>query len=198
MDKSFFESHVHEGPHVVLGKRLHPLCLHDFLRFILVGSPYGVGSPGNQVTLGDLRVAVTICSTELDDFAEAVSHDRLVPVVKNLWWKYRTRNASLTREAKAFDAYFNDYWGQPETWDKGGEGSAIGAPWPLAVVASIMVRAKGAMTRKEIWTAPVGEMLWLNAALLEQAGATEIMSAEQREAMYVMGLIPRPGTKEDK
>lgn len=200
MDDSFYQAHVHSGPHYVLGRKLHPLCLQDILRFMLVGSPYGRvqdNSGGSfPVTLGELRIAVSICSTPLEEYVRATSNRHLVPVLKNLWWKRQTEKLNLDLEVAKFDAYFNDYFSTPELWETTGESSAIGAPWPLAIAASLM--SKTAMARNEVWTMPVGEAIWLNASILEQAGATEIASAEQIEAMYELGLRKRPEPRKRK
>lgn len=141
----------------------------------------------------DLQVAVMICSTPLDSFVGETNHYHLWPAVKLLIWKYRIRNLKLKTEAKIFDNYFNDYFSAPELWDGDGEGSPIGAPWPLAIVASLMKNT--AMTRFEAWTMPLGEAIWLNAALLEQSGSAEIASVEQLEALYELGLRERPSSK---
>lgn len=155
---------------------------------MLADSPFTSKGAGKvSCTLGELRAAVVICSTDLEDFAYATSTTKLWPVLKMQWWKRRTRASKINflGELKAFDNYYNDFYSVPEVWKDDSDAAPLGAPWPLVVAASLM--RKTAMTRKEIWTLPIGEAIWTNAAILEQEGAGEIATAEMIEVLKALG-----------
>lgn len=160
---------------------------------MLVDSPYTRGGI-IKVDVGDLYIATAICATPIDEFSNTFSTHRLWPVACNKAWKWRTRKCDFKEEVNAFDRYFNDYYSMPPTHTENNGDSVIGAPWPLAIAASLLRNT--AMARKEVWTMPVGEAVWLQTAIAEQTSpGVEILSGDKLEAMYELGYRVRPAKK---
>lgn len=166
----FYESRIHRG-HKVLGFRLRPLCLLDLVALEAIGSPFAAG--GRVPTGADLATAVRLLSRphrdDLSIDADALKPSRLL--------RMRLRLADVTIELRKFNAYLDDHFTPVATWrerGEGGRGNPLGSPW-IQTLATFVSR-ETSMTQREIWTGPIGHVLWLAASVEEQMSDARVSS----------------------
>lgn len=174
MDEAFLEAWVNRE-HRVCGRKLHAFCLSDMLALEAIGSPMCVmwGHAHQPIKRADVALAALICS---------VPHDRWMQCFQRRYrlaaYRMRTSWRWTLYETKRFEAYVLDHLSAPEVWTESGEGGTLNAPWLLA--KAVFLLHNTSLTREEVWTRPIGEILWYAAALAEQMGGANILSEEER------------------
>lgn len=166
--ETFYEAFIN-CKHKVLGKRLKPFCLKHCLYLEAIGSPIMkvVNGEEAEITRKDLEIAVVICSTDRD-ILDALSRPYIT-------MKFHRFKRGLT----AFLGYLTDYLSLPEMWDRSNGKTTINSPWILSRV--ILLLSKTNLTREEVWSMPLGELLWYCASFIEQEGFGQIQSEEERK-----------------
>jgi hypothetical protein len=174
----FFESLVHTE-HKLCGLRLKPLCLLHLLWLEHVKSP--LLSSDRRVTMRDLELAAVICSSSSsDEIMKRVARPGYV-------WHWRNTFRNVTAEAKAWLAFFNDYFSLPELLEREGSG-ANKLPW-LAVCIASLVKETG-WSLEKVLLLPVGAAVWLNLSFgFLESGQTPVISDLERQAMALLGDI---------
>nr|DAF31955.1 MAG TPA: hypothetical protein [Caudoviricetes sp.] len=172
--ESFYEAFIN-CEHRVLGKKLLPLSLRHCLYLEAIGSPYMdvINGLETQVYRRDLELAVLICSSNSDILGKLSR--------ANFVQNWHMKLHPFKRNATRFLSYLGDYVSIPEIWDNGESGVNLNTPWILSRAA--MLLAKTSMSRDEIWTMPIGELLWYCAALGEQDGVIQIQSDDEKSAI---------------
>jgi hypothetical protein len=172
MDRRFLEALIHRD-HRVLGYRLRPYCLAHSVTLEAIGHPLASGdalfSPGDIIA-----------------FLKAVSApDPFRPDFRpTLWDKlqaFRLRNPETRARVLAqIAAYFEDFASMPTLFQeelKSGPGedfiepnkAAMSAPWVASRLASLHLHTN--LTDAEIFSKPLGYLMWLDAAIAETSGA---------------------------
>jgi hypothetical protein len=167
----FLESLINRD-HVVLGRKLRPLCLWHMIHLARVQSPL---LTGRKPSRADLMLAVAICASE----PESIIND-LMPQASEIGlfsWKAETAK---------FRTYQRDFSAPPRRHDP--KGKSLQCPWELAVVARLMLY--GHMTKREALVEPFGLAMWLCAALGEANGGDPgVMNADEEKALIASGVI---------
>lgn len=183
MDEAFLEAWINRDDHVVLGRRLHPLCLLDALAFEIVRSPFSslfsddgiLEQLTSVITNGHLQMAVAICSTPYEDLLSFISNPNRPSTF--LW-----RTSCLFRDFEAaavdFQTYIADYLTVPETWDVSDYESSFdpGTPWPLKLVTFLTVQ--GRMDNDKVWRMPIGQAIWTASSVSEMSGSVQVLTPE--------------------
>lgn len=188
MDRKFNEAWFN-ADHVVLNRRLHPLCLEDAMVLSLVESPFLLGA-GSEVkyAMADLQLAVTICSTPAEVFFNARLETSWLKRLKRILWSRRCRKLNLQRECQKFVTYIDDFFSPPDTWhdaDDAGDGT-LRAPWILGNVTFLIRNTT--FTPREVWRMPLGQALWYCATTSEQLGAKiQLVSEDEQAGLEALG-----------
>jgi len=171
----FFESVVHTD-HRLCGLRLKPLCLLHLLWLEQVGSP--LLSSDERVTLRDLELAAAICSSSTsEEITKRLARTAYV-------WHWLNSFRNIRNEAKAWIAYFNDFFAVPELMQQDG-GSASKLPWLSLCLASV-VKETG-WDAERVLRLPVGLVVWLNLSFgYLNSGETSVVSDRERQAMALL------------
>ena len=179
-DESFVEAFVSKpGGHVVLGKRLKPLCTWHVLQLQYVQSPL---AGGGAVSWGDLELAVEICRTQFPESARPVGWNPW-----RAWWR-QVRRQTLGRAVQSFEVYAADYASAPEIQVEETQSKSMKMPDMDTLLQEVaMYRKASGCPREEAWNVPVGELAWMNAAWARAEGAKfSIMTPLEREAIARM------------
>jgi hypothetical protein len=162
LDRLFAESVVNRNNHIVLGKKLKPLCLWHAVLLELIDSPLWHGKSGVSIT--DLRLAVAICSDSFPKYK--------IPSGWTLClWAWLTRKSDLVKEASKFSAYIRDFNAPPMLWNKDEPSKSeklCPLPEPLDVVAWLM---RHNISEDRAWSMPIGLSHWYYVAMAKQRGA---------------------------
>jgi len=140
-------------------------------------SPLVTGSRG--VTPADLIFACQVCAEEqLGDFGWI---DRIR--IHNL----QHNPAKFERLLEAFAGYilvqdWPKFWEQNKTKSGGGD---KGVPWPLSIVANLIVSG---IDEKRAWEMPECQAIWLNSALAISKGADVAIMSPDEEAFMAEEL----------
>jgi hypothetical protein len=194
VDQRFAEAWFNTD-HRVLGRRLHPFCLEDALILSVAESPFLLGSDSKiEYTLPDLQLAAEICSSPAKIFLHARFNRSWLARVRTVFWARRCKKTCATqmglkRECQLFTNYIDDYYSVPEVWhdESGNESTQLNAPWILGNFVFLLRRTT--YRAREIWTMPIGQALWIAAALAEQTGhGVQIVGEEEADALKEMGL----------
>jgi hypothetical protein len=168
-------------PGKVLRKKLQDFTLgHAFLLEALE-SPFMVGG---QVGLGDLAVAVLVCSKT---FAKAREFLMLPPPLlikkaQRLGWLCRLRGVKLDHEMSEFREYMSAYVDTPEPWKKKGQSSNDSClPLSVRIVWCLMER----MSEEEAWNCPMSRAFGYYTANAEHNGQ-EFMSEKEAVKLEVI------------
>lgn len=158
----FVEAFVH-ARHRVCGRVLPPYSLHTHLMLSAVGSPFACEElpAGFQITWEDVWTALAAITTP---------YGRALRMPSGLWCaiKQRLFRYDLEREVLALLAWRRDHHSAPEIFCESEETPRpLGSPAIMAKAAFLYRHASG-LTREEIWTMSLGELLWTHAAILEQ------------------------------
>jgi len=113
---------------------------------------------GGKVGLGDLAVAVLICSKSFQDARRFLMLPPPLLVKKANWWGWwcRLLGTKMEHEMEGFKEYINAYTETPDAFKKEGEkvrGSAV--PMPVRVAWLLMDR----MTEEEAWNCPMSRAM---------------------------------------
>jgi hypothetical protein len=191
LDRLFAESVVNRNNHVILGKRLKPLCLWHAVLLELIDSPLWHGN--NGVTMTDLRLAVSICSDSFPKY-QIPSGWRLC------WWAWRTRKSSLATEAAKFSAYIRDFNAPPMLWTKDEEAKTdkhCPLPQPLDIAAWLI---RHNISEDRAWNMPIGLAHWYYVAMAKHRGAeidlvspSEQMAIDKIKTKRAGGLVAEAG-----
>lgn len=177
MDEYFLEAWVNRR-HSLCGRTLHPFCLHDILALEAIESPLCQiwNGKARRIAITDLVLASLICSGEHEQWL-----DRISSRTGLAWHRFRTlwRSAIFQVELSRFEFYVADHLSGPEVWSDSSGSGTINAPWLLAKATYLMRNTS--LTRTEVWTRPIGEILWYAAAVSEQMGGANILSESERE-----------------
>ena len=173
-DESFVEAFVSRpGGHVVMGRRLLPLCTWHVLQLQYVQNPLVTGG---AVGVGDMDLATRICQTQ---FPEAVRPRRR-------WWTWR--GIRVQSALAAFEEYVTDYASGPEIQVEQTDTKSMRIPDMDSLLTEVaMYRKMSGCSREEAWNVPIGEMAWMNAAWARMEGAKfSIMTPLERAAIERM------------
>jgi hypothetical protein len=177
VDRRFLNAYVDPAPFRLLGRSLYPWCLKYRVRLMAFDSPLVTGSRG--VTPADLIFACQVCAEE--PLGELGWRDRLQILVLN-------RNPKrLEQMLEAFAGYilvqdWPKFWEQNKAKSGGGD---KGVPWPLAIVANLIVSG---IDEKRAWEMPECQAIWLNSALAISKGADVAIMSPDEEAFMAEEL----------
>lgn len=172
--QDFFEAFINER-HKVLGKNLKPFCLNHCLYLEAIESPFMKIINGDEVSVSrkDLELAVLICSADRD-ILSAVKNPY---AIKNIQMKFHKFKRGLT----AFLGYLTDFLTIPDVWDKSEGETTLNSPWILSKATLLLTKTN--MTHSEIWSMPLGQLLWYSACIAELEGVVEIQSEAEKQAL---------------
>ena len=185
MQTAFLESLVNRR-HTVLGRALHDFCLYDALFLEIAENPLWLG--GRAPTIEDLIEAVNICSLPPERLLQAEPGPRTWrEALRHFWWlrgNVRADNRDrdfFERELVKFAAFIADSNAAPKMWDAQSGGRTIRAPWILSIANYVEMHSN--MSEREIFTAPLGKILWKAEAIAERKGEAlaEMMTQEEIE-----------------
>ena len=136
-------------------------------------SPLVTGSRG--ITPADLLFACQVCAEET--------------LGGPIGWRDQLRIMHLARNPAKFERLLEAFAGYilvqdwPKFWEqtKKSSGGSKGVPWPLAIVANLIVNG---IPEKRAWEMPECQAIWYNSALAIAKGAdVAIMSPEEEAFM---------------
>jgi len=175
-----FVNAVFAQPSVCLGQQLKPLSLAHAHVLMAFGSPYVTkGAP----TLGDLAVAVWICSRDCYPFAgvaDAVRDPRLERQAKK--WGRRSGKDALAGDSAVFVDYIKTGLHLPPRQIDPGKARLQRVPWTVSAVCALM---RNGLTRDEAWTVPMAEACMYRLGFDFLDGDDSLQSEEEREAGFV-------------
>lgn len=177
-DERYAEAFFHVGKHRVLGLELKPFSAWHRSVLEYINSPV---MTGGELTAPDLRMAVKVCTLSYPDIPQ--------PFPDGLWHRLKAEHQSrkdqrvLARETAAFWRYISDYLSPPYLMvNKKGEGSQLpDVDQTLMDVA--LYRFYTGSPRSEPWDIPIGELIWMNAAIAKTQGADLHVVSTQEEQM---------------
>lgn len=173
MDRRFLDAFIDPAPFRLLGRSLFPWCLKYRVRLMAFDSPLVTGSRG--ITPADLLFACQVCAEE--------------PLGGPIGWKDQLRIMHLGRNPANFERLLEAFAGYilvqdwPKFWEQTAKksGGDKGVPWPLAIVANLIVNG---IPEKRAWEMPECQAIWYNSALAIAKGAdVAIMSPEEEAFM---------------
>lgn len=176
--QSFYESRIHTE-HAVLGRKLRPLCLLDLLALEAIESPF---VRGGHVRAHDVAIAVNLLSKPIQKNL-SIDADFTAP---GFFLKIRAGVSeifgTLSHDVKKLEDYVGDYMSAAEMWrpNTSGDSTPLGAHW-IQTLAAFLLRETN-LTQTEIWTHPVGQILWIVAAVEEQTTQSRVKTADDDEA----------------
>ncbi len=171
---SFYEAFINTT-HKVLGRKLKPFCLRQCLFLEAIDSPVMKIIAGEQIAIKreDLELAVLICSSDSDVLDTLYKANTLAT--------FAMRFHSFKRGTTKFLSYLTDFLAFPDMWDRTEHKSTINAPWILSKATLLLT--KTTLNLEQIWTLPLGELMWYIASFGEQEGVAQILSDEENNAI---------------
>jgi hypothetical protein len=180
-DERFAEAFFHvPGGHRVLGRRLRPFCAWHRVQLEYLDNAFVMDDVLPEP--GDLRLAVAVCSLR---FPEVVRP----PSVGRGWWRRITQlhagrkdarlreTAWFAREVMRFRLYVADYLSLPKMHvaQKKGKGGPGGESMRLpdmdeTLLDVALYRHLTGCDRVEPWEIPIGELVWMTAAVARCKG----------------------------
>jgi len=142
-------------PGKVLRKKLRDFSLGHAYLLEALESPFMVGG---KVGLGDLAVAVLICSKSFQDARRflMLPPPLLVKKAERFGWRCRLFGVKLDDEMEGFKEYITAYTETPDAFTKEGE-KVRGSSVPLSV--RIAWQLMDRMTEEEAWNCPMSRAL---------------------------------------
>lgn len=180
MDDQYLESCITRSDHQILGRSMHPFCLRDLLNLIAIGSP--CLSSQREITIGDLQQAGWLCSN--DPFRAGATPSSYTGTRKTEYETFilNTMEWPLRPHLARWNDYLEDFWTKPEQWEEtDGNGREVTGPWVLYVSTMLMHRTS--LTYREVWTMPIGELMWIKAQLEEIVGGVQFQTPEEKAEM---------------
>lgn len=187
MDWPSYEESFVGVEHRVLGRRLRPFCAYYQFWLQVVQSPLVCGQPA---TLGDLEIAVRICTSE---YGEVERRIRPLGWFGRLAWWWRFFRAFLTGrdEFAAFVAYVQDWYALPKTRFQS-EGAYEQFPSTLSLVCSL-IKHTGWSPRRA-WMLPLGQLHWYLQGFLRMEGVeTGLITPHDEE--FIAGIMRERAAK---
>lgn len=172
--ESFYEAFIN-CTHKVLGRNLKPFCLRHCLYLEAIDSPFMKIINGEQVAIKrkDLELAVLICSADSDVLNAILKANTLST--------FTMRFHRFKRGSTQFLSYLTDFLAFPDMWDSEDKKHALNAPWILSKATLLLTKSN--LSLEEIWTLPLGELMWYIASFAELEGVGQILSDEERKAI---------------
>lgn len=181
-DPLFLEAWVNRQDHRIFGRRLEPLSLWHLLALDAIDSPF-LPDGDDEATISDYLLAAAILSKRVPHDLQ-IDPEKIAPSRMSIMRAIPFGLAQKKANAK-LRAYFDDYWSALQIWPDSDEPRVtIGAPWILAKVAFLLRNTN--LSEYRIWSAPIGQILCYEAALLEQIGNAKIVSMNDWETMREM------------
>jgi hypothetical protein len=157
-----------------MGRVLRPFSFGHLLALEAAGLDIGALA---RMNAGDLILLAEICS--LDNPLDFDVRARWVDKLRA--WRLSLPGYRALVLAQ-MSAYLADYIALPEFWEKEHGGKGLTAPAILARIACLLSYSN--LTYREIISLPLGQAIWLQAAIAEQRGAdVQIVSERDRELM---------------
>ena len=167
MNDRFFEAWITRTWRVC-GRKLQPLCLGHLVNLAAVSSPllpYAEIDESTPVTVGDLLVAVRICSEGFPFRCQ------LKPRLIDVFWKWLlARSPKLfLHHARLFAAYRHDHCSSPEFWiDTEAQNSSRSISAPIALSKAAFLISNSSLAEERVWSMPLGRVDFLIAAIEER------------------------------
>ena len=190
-DRAFSEAWINY-PHRILGRPLDPFCLDHLLALTLINSPFVAGG-AESVGWADVFKAIAICRTPFESPIRFPSPWRARARIRWEAFKRRTTNGkaglTLADAAVAFRSYQNDYHATPELFFTD-DGRVLTAPAILA--RAVYLQRICGMEERRIWRMPIGKMMWIYAAALEQeTDSVSLIKGEEADFLTIVGKKQR-------
>lgn len=163
-----------------------PFTLGHALLLERLGSPF-IGGPARLPGLGDLRLALALCSLTYPRAVKLVGRPRRLRLA--LWvvgWTARSRY--LPAGTLQFFDYIRKFQNHPECWSGRGGGRAMGTPFFQAVKLTLVMHM--GKTELEALCTPLSLALWDYAACWELSEKMELVSSADRAAMETLETLP--------
>lgn len=171
MDARFIRAFTSPGETLLLGHRMKPFSLKHRMALHAVESPFV--TPGKEVSVLDLFVAVKICSEKS---------------IRRLSFMDVVRMSFIKAKPSRINAYiiaFHDYsnianW--PKFWEnEKRHGGSTGLPWILSVISNLV--SKG-WSEEDAWSLPESQAVWYHTAIsVNNGNDVSIMSEQDEEIM---------------
>ena len=176
--QSFYESRIHTT-HAVLGKTLRPLCLLDLLALEAIESPF---VRGGTVRAHDVAITVNLLSRPIRKNLSIDSGFTAPGFYLKVAAGFSEITGRLEKDVKKLEAYVSDYMSAAEMWrpNTAGDATPLGAHWIQTLVAFLLRETN--LTQTEIWTHPVGQILWIVAAVEEQTTQSRVKTSTEDAA----------------
>lgn len=191
-DERYVEAFFHVR-HRVLGRALRPFSAWHRTVLEYVGSPFLTGEPVRS--LGPVRLAVEVCGLRYPDLPRGRE--------RRGWWGRLCAAADELRDARrerqavaasaAFVAYMEDYCSLPKlhiSTRKVGPGGRVSMSAETTRVPDMdetlmdvaLYRTLTGCPREEPWDMPLGELIWMNAAMARTKGMDLRVLTTEEEA----------------
>jgi hypothetical protein len=171
----------------ILGVRLRPYCIGHALLLQRIGSPYVVEDGGRRMEdgIGDLLLALWICS-QTWEAAAASLHSRRLRVRLQFWaWQLRRANAALAVVCAEtqFSRYISQAWHGPTLWEKQRTGPVETPGAPLLAHLKVTLMSALHCSEPEALSWHVRAALFDCATHAERGGQVGIVSEEDESAV---------------
>lgn len=166
----------------LLGFRCRPFCLGHLLTLQAIGSPFArLGQPEVSGNLSDLILALRVCESRWPfrglDGIEAEPSEREAAIIE-----------SAIADRAVFDSAFDDFvsWialcsrGPELIETKSDETRPLTAPLVLGLAVRVV---RSGWSERRVWTMPISLVRHFAAAIGEQEGGAEFLSAEMLAAI---------------
>jgi hypothetical protein len=168
MDARFIRAFTAPGETLLLGHRMKPFSLKHRMALHAVESPFV--TPGKEVSVLDLFIAVKICSEQ------SIRRLSLMDVVRMSFIKAKPN------KIEGYIMAFHDYsnvanW--PKFWEKEKrQGGSNGVPWMLSVVSNLI---SNGWSEEDAWSLPESQAIWYHSAISINNGNDVSIMSEQDE-----------------
>lgn len=171
MDARFIRAFTSPGETLLLGHRMKPFSLKHRMALHAVESPFV--TPGKEVSVLDLFVAVKICSEK------SIRRLSFMDVVRMSFIKAKPN------KIEGYIMAFHDYsnvanW--PKFWEKEKrQGGSNGVPWMLSVVSNLI---SNGWSEEDAWSLPESQAIWYHSAIsINNGNDVSIMSEQDEDVM---------------
>jgi len=165
-DERYAEAFFHVRSHRVLGIDLKPFSAWHRTVLEYINSPT---MTGELMTPPDLRMAATVCSLQFPDVPS--------PRKTGFWSKIKAEHQMIKdhrvfeAQLKAFWSYISDYVSMPVLMMNGQNGESDQVPDIDQTLMDVaLYRHNTSCPREEPWNIPIGELVWMNAAMARTQG----------------------------